>query len=147
MAASKRQMNTRAVSFTPLSGSATNYTGVTNLQFMTNGNIAKFSGDGDLFTTLAVHDFSDPGAVVTTADLAAALANGVGTRGTLVGTFKDARNQSATSAAGDITVTLLTAIIQDIPIGGAYRQFGAYSIPFASESADGVTSPISFAIA
>ena len=147
MAASKIQMNTRACSFTPTSGTAILLSGVSNVSVDPQGNLNKFSADGDLFPTLTVHDYSDPMVTLTLANINAALSCGVGTRGSMSVTFKDAKNQAAGSGTGDITFTVSPAIVQNIPSSQGYRQFGTATLTFASESVDGVTSPISFTVA
>lgn len=146
MPGSGRYVNNRAVTMTPTSGSAVTYDGVTNVSITPNGSVIKFSGDADHFTTTVVNDFSDPMVTFTTANLAKALMLGVGTRGAFTSTIKDCRNQFGTTATGDITFTMLTAVIVDIPIQSAYRQFGQATVSLTGESADGVTSPITYAV-
>lgn len=143
MAASKRQMNWAPVSFTPAGGTLSTATGVTNVAINMGGNLAKFSGDGDRFTTTVVNDYNDPSVTVTTADGAWLMGIGPGTRGSLVATHKDARG----AAGGNITFTLSNAVANSPTWGGQHRQYGSGTIDFHTESIDGVTSPIGFALA
>ncbi len=143
MAATKRQMNVTSCIFTPTGGSATTYTGVTGVNIDTGGSLAVFSGDGDRFPTTVVNDFNDATVSIQCADMAAAYANPNGTRGTLVYVSKDAK----LATGGNITVTVATAIIENITFNTAHRQYGQFSVNFKTESADGSTNPISFTAA
>src|SRR3954449_2318452 len=98
MPSSKRFMNWTGVTFTPLNGSPTAITGVTSVQIDSGGSLAKFSGDGDRFSTTVVNDFNDPSITVHSADLAAVRAFAVGTVGTLTATHNDARNGAGSGA-------------------------------------------------
>lgn len=143
MAATKRQMNWAPVSFTPSGGSLTTCTGVTNVTVNTGGNLLKFSGDGDRFTTLVVNDYNDPSIAITTADVVWCFAIAPGTRGSLVATHKDAKN----AVGGALTFTLANAVAESPQDGGAHRQIGSASISFSAESTDGTTNPLSYALA
>jgi hypothetical protein len=111
--ATKRFMNWSAVSFTPFNGSPTLITGVTSIHIETGGNLVKFSGDGDRFSTTVVNDFNDPTITVQTADLGAVSSFPVGTVGTFTATLNDARNGLGTGA---IAFTLANAIISSNPV-------------------------------
>lgn len=143
MAASKRQMNWAPVTFTPSGGTASTATGVTNVAINTGGNLVKFSGDGDRFTTTVVNDYNDPTVTVTSADAAWLLGIGPGSRGALVATHKDAKG----ATGGELTFTLSNAVANSPTWGGQHRQIGSGTIDFAAESADGVTNPLSFLLA
>src|SRR5438309_1662304 len=114
-------MNWSGVSFTPLSGSPTTITGVSSISIDSGGSLAKFSGDGDRFSTTVVNDFNDPVITIQSADLAAIRTNPVGTVGTFVAVHNDSKNGIGTGA---ITYTLSNAVIASNRIHGADRQFG-----------------------
>ena len=143
MAATKRQMNVTSCTFTPTSGSSTTYTGVTSVATDHGGSLIKFSGDGDRYPTTTVNDFNDPSVTITSADYAALYAQAVGTRGSLVYTYKDAK----AATGGALTVTVSTAIVETIQFTGQHRQFGSGTVTFATESSDGTTSPLTFSAA
>ena len=92
MSSTRRFMNWTGVTFTPTNGAPTSITGVTSIQIDSGGNLLKFSGDGDRFSTTVVNDFNDPSVTVHSADLAAVLAFPVGTVGTFIATHNDAKN-------------------------------------------------------
>ncbi|WP_435021267.1 hypothetical protein TA3x_002284 [Tundrisphaera sp. TA3] len=144
MSVSKRFMNWSGVSFTPLAGAPTAFTGVTSVSIESGGNLAKFSGDGDRYPTIVVNDFNEPTVTIQSADLAAIRANPVGTIGTVTATHNDARSGTGTGA---ITYTLANAVVASCDIGGAHRHFGQGTITFAAYSADGVTNPLSTSVA
>jgi hypothetical protein len=147
MAAAKRNVNWRTVTFTPTSGSATTFTGVSGISINTGGSTLKFSGDADRFVTTLVQDFQDISITITTADLAAANANPLGTTGAFSAVNKDAHQQTSTSGAGDITIGLANAMIVDNPYSGQHRQFSQATVNLASYSTDGVTSPLTVTVA
>jgi hypothetical protein len=133
-------MNWTGVTFTPTNGAPTSITGVTSIQIDSGGNLLKFSGDGDRFSTTVVNDFNDPSVTVHSADLAAVLAFPVGTVGTFIATHNDAKNGAGTGA---VTYVLTNAVISSNPIHGSHRQFGQGVLTLAAYSADGVTNPLS----
>lgn len=143
MSATKRYMNWTGVSFTPVSGTPTAVTGVTAIHIDSGGSLAKFSGDGDRYSTTVVNDFNDPSITVHSADLAAVRAFPVGTVGTFTATHNDAQNGSA---KGAITYVLTNAVIASNPVQGTHRQFGQGVLTVASFSTDGVTNPLSTSI-
>ncbi|WP_422932038.1 hypothetical protein [Singulisphaera sp. PoT] len=142
MAATKRQMNWTGVGFTPVSGTLTTCTGVTQVQFNIGGSLVKFSGDGDRFPTTVVNDFNDPSMQVTTADLNWLLSIPPGTRGTATATHKDAKG----ATGGNMVYTLANAICENPQVGGQHRQIGSGSTTFYAESSDGTTNPLSYAL-
>ena len=146
MSASRRQVNNRNSSFTPSGSTVILYQGVTSVAISGGGSILKLSGDGDRFPTTVMNDFSDPTVTVSLNDLASAQSAGIGARGVFSNTYKDARNQTATVGSGDAIINLTTAVIQNIDFSNEHRQYGKYTIMFAAESADGLTSPLSLTI-
>ena len=141
---SKRFMNWTGVSFTPAGGQAINFTGVSQVQIDPGGSLVKFSGDGDRYNTTVVNDFNDPSITVTSADLAAINSVVVGQMGAFTATHNDAKNGTGTGA---ITYTLANAVVSNNPRGGSHRQFGTGTITFTTQSADGVTNPLSTSVA
>ena len=137
-------MNWTGVTFTPVSGTAVTYTGVTSVSFDPGGSLAKFSADGDRYNTTVINDFNEPTATVQCADLAAIRAYPIGTVGTLVAIHNDARNGTG---SGSMTYTLSNAVISAGPTSGAHKAFGQGSITFVAYSVDGVTNPLSVAVA
>jgi hypothetical protein len=142
--ATKRFMNWTGVTFTPVNGSPTLITGVSSIHIETGGSLAKFSGDGDRYSTTVVNDFNDPTITVQTADLGSVLAFPVGTVGTFTATLNDARNGTGTGA---IVYTLTNAIVSSNPVQGKHRQFGQGVLTLTAYSSDGVTNPLSISIA
>lgn len=143
MSASRRYMNWTGVSFTPVSGTPTTVSGVTAVHIDSGGSLAKFSGDGDRYSTTVVNDFNDPSITVHSADLAAVRAFPVGTVGTFTATHNDAQNGSG---KGAITYILTNSVIASNPVQGAHRQFGQGVLTVSSFSTDGVTNPLSTSI-
>ncbi len=143
MPASKRFMNWSGVTFTPQGGQPLSITGVTAIEIDTNGQLLKFSGDGDKFYTTVVTDVMDPTVTIHTADLAAIRATPLGSLGSLSATFNDARNGNGTGA---ITYTLSNAVVASGAVRGTHRQFGHGTIVFSSYSSDGITNPLSTTI-
>jgi hypothetical protein len=144
MPASKRFMNWTNVTFTPINGTATTFTGVTSVSIDFGGSLARFAGDGDRYVTMMVNDFNEPSVTIHAADLAALRANPVGTVGTLSATHNDAQNGAG---PGAITYTLANAVVASCQVQGAHRQFGQGSVTFGAFSSDGITNPISTSIA
>jgi hypothetical protein len=144
MSATKRFLNWSNVTFTPANGSPTPITGVTSVRIDSGGNLLKFSGDGDRFSTTVVNDFNDPTVTVHSADVAAVGAFAVGTVGTFTATHNDARNGAG---SGSITYTLANAVVASNPVQGAHRQFGQGVLTLTAYSLDGVTNPLSASIA
>lgn len=140
MSGTKRFMNWTGVTFTPLNGTPVPITGVTSIQINSGGNLVKFSGDGDRFSTTVVNDFNDPTITISSADLGAVRAFPVGTVGTFVATHNDARNGVG---SGAITYTLTNAVVASNPVQGTHRQFGQGSLVLTAFSTDGVTNPLS----
>ena len=140
MAASKRQMNWTAVTFTPTSGSASTATGVTAVAIDLGGSLVKFSGDGDRGPSTIVNDFNEPTVKITTADLAWATALAPGTTGVLTCTHNDAK----LATGGAIVYTLSPAIVESPSNSGQHRQIGSADINFCGIFADGQTNPLSF---
>lgn len=147
MPATRRNVNWYGVGFTPVGGSLIPITGVTGIDYDPNGNLLKFSGDMDRFNSTVIADFSDPTVTITTADTAAIRSLPFGTRGVLVFTHKDAKNQAATSGPGDITYTFSGAIVMNNPISGQHRQYGTGRLVICAESTDGLTNPMASAVA
>jgi hypothetical protein len=143
MAATKRFMNWTGVGFTPAGGSLTSITGVSSVSIDPGGTLAKFSGDGDRYSTTIVNDMNDPKVSVQSADLAAVRANPSGTAGVFVATFNDAKNGTG---AGAITFTV-AGVVDNNAIQGAHRQFGQGTFSLSGWSSDGVTNPISVTVA
>lgn len=143
MAATKRQFNISPCTFTPTSGSAVTYTGVTGVSTDHGGSLAKFSGDGDRFNTTVINEFNDPGVTITCADYAALQSTPSGARGVLAYTYKDAKG----ATGGALTVSVSTAIVESVQFAGQHRQYASGSVSFATESSDGVTSPLTFSAA
>ncbi len=143
MSASKRFMNWSGVSFTPQGGQPLPISGVTVIEIETNGNLLKFSGDGDKFFTTVVTDVMDPTITVHAADVAAIRANPPGTVGTFTATLNDARNGTGTGA---ITYTLTNAVVASANVRGSHRQFGQGILVLSSFSSDGLTNPLSITI-
>jgi ribosomal protein L2 len=143
MSATKRYMNWTAVSFTPTGGSQTAITGVTSIAIDSGGTLARFSGDGDRYSTTVVNDHNEPVVTIHSADLAAIRANAVGVVGTFAATHNDARNGAN---AGAITYTLTNAVIANCPLQGAHRQFGQGTLTITAFSSDGITNPLSTTI-
>ena len=140
MASSKRSINTTSVSM-----AGTTITGVTNFAADQGGQTVKFAGDGDRFNTTVVQVFAEPTLQVTTADLNALRTLVPGTRGVFTATINDSKS-GITAAGGGFTVTTAsnTAIVENNPFSAAHRTFGTGTISIVTESADGVTNPISF---
>jgi hypothetical protein len=136
-------MNWTGVTFTPLNGAPITITGVTSIQIDSGGIIAKFSGDGDRFSTTVVNDYNDPTVSIHSADLAAVTAFPIGTVGTFTATHNDSRNGAG---SGAMTYTLANAVIASQPIHGSHRQFGEGSLTLSAFSLDGVTNPLSISM-
>jgi hypothetical protein len=140
MSATKRQMNWAAVGFTPVAGTLTAATGVTNCTVTTGGSLVKFSGDGDRGPSTVVNDFNEPALTVEAADLAWLMGLAPGTTGAATATHKDA--QKATG--GDIVYTLTPCVVESPQSAGQHRQIGSGSVNFVGIFADGQTNPLSF---
>ena len=121
----KRQMNWTATTFVTSDASpvTTTITGVTSVDIDLQGSKKEFSGDGDMFVTTLVHDFSNPQVTVQTADLAALHALVPGLRGTFTSTHNDAKNGVGVGGGG-YTVVLSQAMVNNNPTGGKHREFG-----------------------
>lgn len=143
MAATKRQFNWEAVGFTPTLGTLQTITGVTNVAIAGGGTLAKFSGDNDRYPTTVVNDFNDPTVTITSADIIALSAFATGQRGVVTATHRDAKG----ATGGGITYTLTGAVVANVDVGGAHRQFGSGTVSFSVESSDGQTNPIGTALA
>lgn len=139
MSATKRHMNWTTVQL----GSQV-FTGVSQVAFDNGGSLAKFAADGDKYNTTVVNDFNDPSASLTTADLAAAYACPVGTRGSFSAVANDAKNGVSTGQGGR-TYTLANAIVAENSLSGQHRQFMTAQLSFSAESSDGTTNPLSSA--
>ena len=145
MPGSNRQMNVRNVVFTPVSGTAIQLSGVTSVSLDAGGELQKFAGDGDHYNTLVVNAFSDP--TITIAGSGLQNLPATGARGTLAFTFKDARSpNSSVVGPGDITYTVVTAVVGNNSVSGQFKQFATANVTIGIESSDGVTSPISILI-
>jgi hypothetical protein len=142
--ASKRFMNWTGVTFTPTNGSPTLITGVVSIHIESGGSLARFSGDGDRYSTTVVNDFHDPTITIQTADLGSVSSFPVGTVGTFTATLNDARNGAGTGA---IVYTLTNAIVASNPVQGKHRQFGLGVLTMTAYSTDGVTNPLAVSIA
>ena len=94
MAATKRFMNWTGVTFTPQGGTATLITGVTSVEIDSGGNLLKFSGDGDRYSTTVVNDYNDPTVTIHCADLATIRSFPIG----MAGTFTATHNNVLTAA-------------------------------------------------
>ncbi len=144
--ASKRQVNVRNVTFTPVGGTAVTFGGVTSCSLEGGGTVIKFSADGDRSPTTVINDFVDPTVTLNFADLIDVPF--IGARGTLQFTFKDARNANTTTlGTGDLTYTMTTAVVTNYSPQGTHRQFSTATMMFSSESIDGITVPLSVTVA
>ena len=143
MSATKRFMNWTGVTFTPVGGQPTFFSGVTSVAIESGGSLARFAGDGDRYVTTMVNDFNEPTVTIQAADLASLRANPVGTVGTLTATHNDAKNGTG---AGAVTYTMANAVVAACQVKGAHRQFGQGSITFAAFSSDGVTNPLATSV-
>lgn len=147
MADSKRKMNTKSVTFTPLSGSPIVYTGTTTVAVEPNGSTVKFSGDDDQGPTTVVNDFRDYVVTITSADIGAVNASTPGLRGTLTWILKDAKTPAGGAGSGQMTYTVTPAIVRNDPHSAAHRGIAQGQVIFDSEWPDGVTPPLSVAVA
>lgn len=143
MAASHKQMNWSPVSYTPAGGSAITFTGVDNVVPNGGASFVRYSGDADRFATTVVNDYNEPSIAVTTRDIIALLSITPGSRGAVAATWKDAKGQTG----GNIQFALANAVPGSPDMGGPHRQLGQGTVTFWAESADGVTSPLSYALA
>ncbi len=87
MPATKRFMNWTGVSFTPNGGSPTAITGVTSIVIDTGGNLVRFSGDGDRYSTTIINDHNEPVVTVHSGDLEAIRAHPSGLSSTVAPRF------------------------------------------------------------
>jgi len=118
-------------------------TGVKSIRCAFQGTEADTGADGDLYRTLAwVEDLLIGGTVETT-DVNAALSRTMGTKGTMVLTFRPRAGGTGygTSKTATITNAVLGALEGTAPHAGE----SSATIPFRAYSADGSTSPLTFA--
>jgi hypothetical protein len=120
-----------------------NMTGVTSVDIDPQGEVKKFSGDGDLFPTTIAHTFSDPQITVQFADITAAHSLPPGLRGSFSSTHLDAKNGDSDDG-GAYTVNLAHAMVNNTTTGGKHREFGEASVIISAESIDGVTNPLTY---
>lgn len=142
MAATKLNVNWYAVSL-----GSTNFTKVTGLKIDNKGDLLSFTGDIDRFATVKINHQNDPMVTITSGDIASVRACPPGTRGTFAATLKDAKNQTASSAAGDITFAGVGGIVGNNPVSGSHKQFASGDVMVEFESTDGLTNPLSSTVA
>jgi hypothetical protein len=148
MAATRRYMNCKTFTFTPISGSPLTLTGKTRVAIDFGGNLVTFSGDGDRFPTTIVNDMTAPTMSIDSADIGTLVTNfPPGTRGTAVAVISDAKNPAGGVGSGELTATLSNAVVHNSNANGQHRQFSTGTMDLQAESADGVTSPLAFVIA
>jgi hypothetical protein len=141
MAATKRQLNWKPVTFLPSGGSIVTFSGITQVQVDPGGTLLMFSGDNDRFPTLIVVPVENPSIVITGADYANFMAQSPGTVGTVSATHLDA----IAATNGNIVFTMINAVVENVPGGGSCGQFGEGTFSAKGFSSDGFTNPLVFA--
>lgn len=144
---SGRQVNWDPVTWTPAGGSILTFNGITGIDIDPNGNLLKFSGDGDRYPTTVINDFIDNMVTITLANLVQARTVGPGSRGAWAGTHLDAKGQGAGTTAGNMLYAMANSVVQNNPTGGQHRQYGQARILICAESTDGVTNPLATTVA
>jgi hypothetical protein len=132
-------MNFSACTFTPVSATAINLDGITQIQLDPGGSVAKFGGDVDHGPSTVVNDYVDYTVTITMADISLLNTLTPGLRGVLTWTHQDAKG----AVGGSIIYTLADAMIVNNPSGGQFRQYGMGTVQVTAEWAGGSTNPLS----
>jgi hypothetical protein len=136
MAATKVNVNWTGVSF-----NSTPITRVTNGSFGQGGQLLKFKGDTNIYSTvIAVVDI-EPHASFTTADIATMMGFVPGTSASLAATLNDALAQSA----GNISFSTANAVFENADSSAAHAQWGTTTGTWQIFSSDGTTNPLTVA--
>jgi hypothetical protein len=142
--ASKLYLKFSGVTFTPTGGSALTIDKVTECDHGEVGQNIQFFGDGAQYPTANKVAHSAVGVSIKSGNKAALDAVPIGTVGTLVFIAQDARNGVGTGAR---TYTVTGAQLVSRPMTGSETNWGMGTLTFVSESSDGVTNPLSVAVA
>ena len=117
-----RYMNWINPTFTPVSGTAVIYDGLTNCSIDEGGSTQSFAGDNSRGPQLVVNDYNDPTITLTFANAAKAMAWRTGTVGSFSITQLDAQN-GASPGGGGLVYTIANAVVVKPQATGAYRKF------------------------
>jgi hypothetical protein len=143
-----RHMNWKPIVWTPggVSPIPLVIDGVQGFDLDFRGNIVTHMGDADAYPTMKTLANSDPMFTCTNRDMIALHSLPPGTRGTsFAGTHRDARMLAA-AGGGGYTATMSGPIVEGNTAGGAYATYGEGRVMVSGESADGITSPVTFTL-
>lgn len=128
----------------PTSASAITLTGLKSMKFDAGLSIKTEAADGDYYQTACFADHEDPGVSFESIDPYMVSSIVSSQRGTLAFTVSDAANGTAVGGGGK-TYSITNAYLKGVNIDHAFREFGKGSVTFGCISADGTTSPVTFA--
>lgn len=141
MAGSNRQMNWRAVSFTPMGGSPIAIDGVQSIDFDPQARPQMFAGDQDRGPTTIVVPEIENLITLVSGNIQTLRSFAPGDRGAFVATHVDAKR----GTTGDVTLAVANpgAVIINNPFSGSFRAFGQGRLIINTEWSDGATNPVS----
>ena len=135
MAATKAQINWASVTH-----GTTAITRITTGGFGQGGQLLKFKGDTNIYSTIIANVNNEPHASFTTADVAILMGIAPGTSATLSATLNDA----LTATGGAVAFAMINAVFENADAQAQHAQYGSVTGTWQAYSSDGTTNPLSF---
>lgn len=136
MSATRGQMNWSAVSWNSVT-----ITRVDAIAISRGGQVLTYSGDTDIYDTIAVANSIQPTISITTSDPAILTGFVPGVSSTLSATWKDVNGASG----GDVVFTIPGCVFETTDASGNHAALGTATAKFKVITADGSTNPIGIA--
>jgi hypothetical protein len=135
MAATKGQINWTGIGWNSLT-----FTRITGCNVDQGGQLIRFKGDTDIYTSIIANVNNEPSVSVTSGDPASLHGIATGVSATWTGTLKDARG----ATGGDIIFVMINAVFETVTTNAQHAQFASATASWQGYSADGVTNPLTF---
>jgi hypothetical protein len=112
---------------------------VTSGGFSLGGQLIRFKGDTDRYTSIIANVNNEPSATFTTADVGSLMTIATSGSATLAATLKDA----LAATGGDVVFSLVNAVYETADTTAQHAQFGTVTATWQGYAADGMTNPLS----
>jgi hypothetical protein len=112
---------------------------VTSGGFSLGGQLIRFNGDTDRYTSIIANVNNEPSATFTTADVGSLMTIPTAGSATLAATLLDA----LAATGGDVIFSLVNAVYETADAQAQHAQFGTVTASWQGYASDGQTNPLS----
>ena len=107
--------------------------------FSLGGQLIRFKGDTDRYTSIIANVNNEPSANFTTADIGTLMTIPTSGSATLGATLKDA----LAAVGGDVVFSMVNAVYETADATAQHAQWGSVTASWQGYAADGMTNPLS----